>query len=211
MINISAVQDRLIELTEELREYVELRKRPRTKLSKSARKRLATLEANLRAILEPEEKSDFIYDTAAVGRFFGVTPRTVQRWVSNRGCPRIKHGVFDLKAVHEWWLENVRGEDQNQSPEIDEAKREYWTWKAKKEKISVQKLRDELMDKKEIATQWSLRVGEITAALNTLKDRLTPTLVGKPREEIAEIIEEEVRLLRSTFARRDKYCRTEDV
>jgi phage terminase Nu1 subunit (DNA packaging protein) len=211
MVDIKAVQQRLIDLTEEFKEYVELQKKPKSKLSRTAKKRLADMEADLRSILEPEERSDFIYDAANVGRFFGVTPRAVQKWVSQKGCPKLRHGIYDLKAVYEWWLENIRGDGGQSVPEVEDAKLEYWRWKAKREKISVQRLRGELLEKKLVAHQWALRVGELTGALSTLKDRLPPLVEGKSRQEISKIIDDEIWRLRDAYARRGEYCHTKDA
>ena len=206
MLDIKAVQNRILDLTESLREYVELSRKSRTKLSRAARKRLSAIEAELESILEPQERSSFVYDGENIGKFFGVSARTVRRWAQTKGCPKLQHGLYDLKAVHEWWLENIRGDGEQQSPEIEDAKLEYWKWKAKREKISVQRLRGELFERREVAQQWALRVGEVTAGLSMLKDRLPPLVEGKPRSEVAAVVEEEVRLIREAYARRGKYC-----
>jgi len=210
MLDTERVQEKIIELTESLSEYVKLKSKPKSKLSRTAKKRLADIESELRSLLDPVERSDFIYDAGNIGKFFGVTARTVQKWVSLKGCPRLRHGVYDLKAVHEWWLENVRGDDKASSPEIEDAKLEYWKWKARREKISVQKLREQLLDRKDVARQWALRVGEVTAGLNMLKDRLPPLIMGKSRRDVALVVEHEVMRLREAYARRGEHCHTEE-
>jgi len=51
-----------------------------------------------------------------------------------------------------------------------------------------------------------MRVAEVTAGLNALSSRLPPMLEGKDKREMQEIIEEEIRFLRESYARAGKYC-----
>lgn len=81
---------------------------------------LTTLEANFRRTcsgeggktLADEEKSEqkgelyfeggtIIACTKYAAAYFGVTPATLSNWMKG-GCPRVRHGYYDIKAVSEW-------------------------------------------------------------------------------------------------------------
>lgn len=44
--------------------------------------------------------------TDQVADFFNVSTRTVRRW-HKLGCPKLRRGKFDLKAVLGWWINNI--------------------------------------------------------------------------------------------------------
>jgi hypothetical protein len=200
VIDAKAVQARLAEIAGTFKAYLELQQK--ATLSRTDKRRLKEFEAQLSAFVDPVERSDFVCHVELVGSFFGVTPRTVQNW-ANRGCPKLKHGLYDLKAVVEWWVEHIVGAD---SQEIEGVKLKYWTWKAEKEKVGVERCKEELIPRASIAQEWALRVAELTAALTALIDRLPPLLVEKPREEVRRILDEEIWQLRDQYAREGRYC-----
>jgi len=190
MLDIKEVQQRLIDLTEEFREYVDLQQKPKSKLSKTARHRLERIEADLKTLLVPEQRSDFIYDAANIGKFFDVTPRSVQKWAKEKGCPKLRHGFYDLKAVHEWWLENIRGDGS--SPDIDKARQEYWRWKAERERISVHQLQGQLIERSRVEEVLMNFAAYIKRHVFLLAKRLPGRLSGKKEPEIRSIIEDEL-------------------
>lgn len=61
--------------------------------------------------------------------------RQVQNWVKQKGCPRLKHGLYDLRAVFRWYLETIVNAC---SEEESDAKRKYMIWKAEGQKMSVE-------------------------------------------------------------------------
>ena len=55
-----------------------------------------------------EQKGDLYFEggtiiacTKYTAAYFGVTPATLSNWMK-AGCPRVKHGYYDIKAVSEW-------------------------------------------------------------------------------------------------------------
>lgn len=55
-----------------------------------------------------EQKGDLYFEggtiiacTKYAAAYFGVTPATLSNWMKN-GCPRVKHGYWDIKAVSDW-------------------------------------------------------------------------------------------------------------
>ena len=118
--------------------------------------------------------------TSEVARFFGVTPRQVNNW-ERAGCPKLKRGRFDLKAVHEWWLANVHdgGTDQGDHRGV---KQEYWKWKAEGERLKVEQKAGKLVDAegvKRVAFEEGRRVRDailnvparISAQLAVMRDQ----------------------------------------
>ena len=47
------------------------------------------------------EGGTIIACTKYAAAYFGVTPATLSNWMK-AGCPRVKHGFYDIKAVSEW-------------------------------------------------------------------------------------------------------------
>lgn len=55
-----------------------------------------------------EQKSDLYFEGGTIiacskyaAAYFGVTQATLSNWMK-AGCPRLKHGYYDIKAVTEW-------------------------------------------------------------------------------------------------------------
>jgi hypothetical protein len=71
--------------------------------------------------------------------------------------------------------------------------------------VLVDQLNENLVPRGEIAKEWAARVGELTAGLTGLIDRLPPLLEGKDRAVMREIIHEEVWNLRDQYARDGRY------
>lgn len=59
-------------------------------------------ESNVKAKSELYfESGTIIACTKYAAAYFGVTAATLSNWVKS-GCPRVKHGYYDIKAVTEW-------------------------------------------------------------------------------------------------------------
>lgn len=55
-----------------------------------------------------EQRSELYFEggtiiacTKYTAAYFGVTPATLSNWMK-AGCPRVRHGYYDIKAVSEW-------------------------------------------------------------------------------------------------------------
>lgn len=141
-----------------------------------------------------------ITDVKGAAAFFGVTGRTIQLWTKNGNCPKLRHGMYDLKAVFDWWKENISTGDE--SKEAQDVKLEYWAWKLEEKKIKVQTLQGQLRTEEQIVKEWAARMSEITTGLQALSRRLPPMIDGKSKAEQQQIIDNEIWKLR------DNYCRT---
>ena len=145
-----------------------------------------------------------ILSTAQVGAFFGVTRWAVQKWL-NAGCPKIKYGQLDLKAVFDWWMENLAESKIPDTERLQTLKAEHLTERIKGERLKNAQLEGSLFDQDTVVTEWAARVAVVTSGLNAFADRLPPLLEGKGRIEMQEIIKKEVWELRDSYYRKGKY------
>ena len=63
-----------------------------------------------------------------------------------------------------------------------------------------------MISRKEISEEWAKRITVFVAGLEALKYRLPPILQGKSKTDMARIIQNEIRELRSDYARNGRYC-----
>jgi hypothetical protein len=201
VLDVKSVQQRIIYLGETFKAFIELRQKD--VLTKTESRKLASLEQELGQILEPVERSDLTVDVATVARFFNVTVRQVQNWAKEKGCPKLKHGIYDLRAVFEWWFEEIVGGD---SKEISDVKLEYWREKMLRERLKRGQEEGSLIPRGQIVSIWASRVGEVTSGLEALASRLPPLLQAKTQAEMFQTIKDEVWQLRNSYARGGEYC-----
>jgi hypothetical protein len=203
MFDPQKIQDRIQDLLISLQAWKTITTKDRAKLTKTDKRRREELEIELQAILEPAARSELIVDVHMVARFFGITIRAVQKWVA-KGCPKLKHGMYDLVAVFRWWVEMFsKGEE---SAAIEEVKLDYWKWKAMNERLKAQTAEGVLIPQEVIAAMWAARMGEVIAGLQAFAYRLPPLLDGKNQEEMHGIINREQRQLRENYCREGKFC-----
>jgi hypothetical protein len=139
--------------------------------------------------------------TNVVAYFFGVTARAIQQW-AKAGMPRVKHGIYDLKACHEWWLSNiadvtVKGSDDS----MNQIKIEYWRAKGEAERIRVDQLSGTLISRDEIQRQWARRLNVVFSGLDQLKNRLPPILEGKSIRHMRPLIGDEINDLQAALVK----------
>ena len=138
--------------------------------------------------------------TAEIVLFFGVAERTMRHW-SSKGCPKEKYDRWNPKAVLDWWLENIYEGGGDGGQDIGAVKMAYWVAKTEREQIEVEKKKAALIPVDDVHTAWAERVSEVCAGLENLVFRLPGLLEGKPREDMAGIIRNEIRALRASYAR----------
>lgn len=207
MLDLQKAHQRVNDIIASYKAYLALTQKDKTKITKTDKRRLGELEFELSKVMEPDERSNLVVDTSSVAKFFGVSPRSVQVWVKEKRCPRIKHGLFDLQAVFAWWNENIASGSDSMATE--DIKQEYWRWKTEYEKTRVLKEQDLLIPSDIVTDAWAARVVELTGGLAALAERLPPLVVGKSRNEVREIIRREVWELRDNYSRPDReFCQT---
>ena len=104
MLDLTKIKNRRDEITATIEAYETLQAKDLTKRTKGDKRRIKELEVELNEILEPSSRSELIVDVHMAARFFGVKIRTVQNWIAS-GCPKLKHGMYDLMAIFAWWME----------------------------------------------------------------------------------------------------------
>lgn len=132
---------------------------------------------------------DIKLTTRDVCELFGVNQSTVSRWVKG-GMPRAKRGLYDLKAVFDWWNENINA--GGDSEDIQSVKLIYWKAKAKIEQLREKKQRGELMHIDTVRDEFVKRLALFRAGHQMLIDRLPPLLEGRSRGEIKRLLREEL-------------------
>lgn len=145
-----------------------------------------------------------ILSTSQIAAFFDVTRQAVQKW-TKVGCPKIKHGQFSLKAVFDWWMENLAESKIPDTERLQSLKAEHLIERIKGVRLKNEQLEGSLFDRDTIVTEWAGRVAIVTSGLNAFADRLPPLLEGKGRVEMQEVIKKEVWELRDAYYRKGKY------
>lgn len=204
MIDTTKVQNRIAELARTFKAYLELTSKDPAKVTKGDKRRITIIEQELKSILQPEERSDLTVDVNTVAKFYGITVRQVHKWVAQKGCPKLKHGLYDLKAVYDWWCETFVGGEE--SVAIESVKLEYWRWKSENEKMKALHTKEELVARSDIAPLWSARILEVGTGLYALATRLPPLLEAKDQRQMAAIIRAEIRKLHERYSREGRFC-----
>ena len=146
--------------------------------------------------------------SSEVCKFFDITAQTLSNW-KEQGCPQVKYGTWDLKAVFDWWWENIASDKaarEGGDESMNEAKRIYWWEKAKGEQYKNEQLAESLIAKDKIAKEWAARVAEVASGLSAMTDRLPPLLEGKTQADMRQIISDETWRMRDHYARKGKFC-----
>jgi len=123
-----------------------------------------------------------IVSTQQVGAFFGVTPRAVQLWVKT-GCPKHRHGKYDLQKVFHWWIDNVYktvAEDGDDS--LKEAKRQFWWARAKREDLKAEQEKGSLLPKHEVEKAAFECARHVRDSILQIPDRIGAILAAERDE-----------------------------
>lgn len=125
-----------------------------------------------------------------LSEIFQVTPKTITLWVRG-GCPKIKRGTFDIRAVLLWWAENIylpkmaagQGDES-----LKAARQKYWSAKAKREKIQVQKLEGELVSAADVKHQAFTCARQVRDSILNVPYRVGPILAAQRDPQKIETI-----------------------
>lgn len=143
--------------------------------------------------------------------YCGFSKRTLSHHVGRGNLKQNADGSFDIEELDRFL--SVKGrkrkknakESRSIAEEKDLADLRWRLAKARREELLVEQLNENLVPRGEIAKEWASRVGELTAGLTGLIDRLPPLLQGKDRAEMREVIFEEIWNLRDQYARDGRY------
>lgn len=155
-----------------------------------------------------KERNPMYIDTTSAAELFEVTPKAVIDWEKKAGVEkksfRVSHGIYHIKKLLAWWLENIHESKQETKGEKDSRER-YWHAKADQAEIDVAIKRKELFPKEEIAIEWAKRISEIRQGLLSLPVKLPPLLEGKTQVEMRPQIKDAVCRLLDAYARDGRF------
>lgn len=158
-----------------------------------------------------DQNGSLLVSTSFLARLFDKTDRTITSWAKARGMPKVKHGLFDLKAVLDWWLKEVyESESEAADEDIKSVKLKYWSWKSENERMRAQQTSGELVPRAEIIEQWCRRVREVFSGLYSLASAMPYKLEGRGQGEMAVVLKAEIRKLHENYAREGRFCRKAD-
>lgn len=159
--------------------------------------------------LEKSTNPEAIRGVKEAAKSVGLTER-ILRYDMGRGKLKANpDGTFD-KSELDRWLKSRDGrgrspEDAELSQKEKKAKAHYWTFKAKKEELLYKNTKEMLVEWKEVESEWSGRIRELTSSLSAFADRLAGLIVGKGRDQVHEIIKSEVRTIMENYSRVGRY------
>ena len=142
-----------------------------------------------------KDEIEIIFNTMQMARALGKSEATVRRM----DLVREGRGRWRLFAS----LERVRKTGTKEEKERWET--ELKAAKAQLEQIKLERERGELIPRAEIAKLWAMRAAEVKAGLMQLVRKLPPRLEGLEKEEMAEIIREEVYAVLKRYTRKGPY------
>lgn len=162
------------------------------------------LEKELEGGEEKESSRIKGFGDAAV--YCGVSERTISHHLKRGNLRQNPDGSFDREVLDAYLAKYGRRRiDKELAHKRMAADLRYRLARAEKEETLVAQLKGELFSFAEIEEGWAWRVSEVTAAMQSLADRLPPLLVGKGRIEMAEVIRAEVWSIRDRFAREGQF------
>lgn len=128
-----------------------------------------------------------IASTKYAAAYFGVTPATLSNWMRS-GCPRFKHGFWDIKAVTDWnaqkegerLAEVVRSDPEKMSP--GQLKTHYDA-ELKKEQLESTRLKNQIasgeyLSKTDVVNDLSKFFGLFKASVTGLGHELGQMVAG---------------------------------
>lgn len=145
-----------------------------------------------------------ILGTGEVAKFFDVTMETMRQW-HKAGCPKLKRGQWDLKAVFKWYAETILAE-RDTSETLQAVKQRYWRAKTEREEIRVKVEKGELFSKADVIDSWVKRVAEYKNGLYYFVDSLPPLLEGKNQREMRAVIDGLVWEMLDRVCREGTFC-----
>jgi len=140
-----------------------------------------------------------------LAKAIGVSTKTLQRW-ANEGLPRNMDGSYSLPRLFEWVTDRAKNSLEPSSLEGDRWLAAYRKERAKIAKIERKQLQGKLVPLEEISTAWASRLYEVSSMLKQFSHRLPGIMVGKSRDEMHKILDDETWLILDRYSRDGEFC-----
>ncbi len=144
-----------------------------------------------------------IVSQSQLAEILGVTSRSIRLWEKN-GLPKIDRGKYDAGPCVAWWSENIFSAG-DELPDIAEAKTQYWSHKARLEKVKADEAESLVAPKEEFVDAWSWRISEMRNGLLALPLRLAPMVAGKTELEVRKKLDDELWHILDKYSRTGKW------
>jgi hypothetical protein len=128
---------------------------------------------------------------------------TLTKWKTlGAGQAAIGRNKWDGRKFLEWWLTNIfDGACAETDGSLAEARRDYWTAKAERERMAADREKGEFIEVAEVKKENAAKFGMVIDALRNLPLRIAPQLCGlSDRIEIGNVIDLEVAAISSVLA-----------
>lgn len=146
---------------------------------------------------------ELILSTRDAAKFFGVTTKCLTNDWKKAGCPQLSRGRWDLKAVHDWWFENIaadRAASRAGNDSLAEAKKKYWWNMAELKQLDLEVANGKYIRVTDVEAEAEHVFGELNSILNALPSRLAPKLMQRESlPEIQRILEDGINQAKQTF------------
>jgi len=134
-----------------------------------------------------------------VGKAFGVTRRTVHRWI-DEGMPKSEEGGYDLIEIQAWrTLRGAQNQDATKKEKEDWDSR-YRQYKALLAEIEYQKRIGDLIPKEEVEAGMINRITAIKMQFLALPKRVAPQLEGLTVMEREALLSDRLKEIIKGFA-----------
>jgi len=172
-------------------------------VSKADRIEYEEVQAALAEEKEPAPAHPLDLPTSQVADFFGVTVKCVADW-HKAGCPKVRYGVSNLKAVYDWRSDNIEVRDGD-SATLTELKAENLRIRNERDRALTDQVKGRLVSLEEVRSEWMKVIMEFRQASLALPVRLPPVLEGKGPDDMRATIKEHVYAMLTALARPGKH------
>jgi hypothetical protein len=140
-----------------------------------------------------------------IARIWQVTPQAVGLWVKRGSCPRNPDGTYNLTAVIAWREAQAAGVSDG----VDWRERNQRALALINEHDLAVK-RGQYIETASAASWWADRVTEARVALQGVGAGMAPSLVGQDVQTIARLLDERLREICETLARKVEDALTDE-
>lgn len=141
----------------------------------------------------------------------GISDRSLKWHTTRQNLTRNKDGTYPLKTLTDFEKKYKRkkktnGKVSDLSDQQEQADLRYRIARARWQELNVKQLSGKLMSQDEVFNEWAKRLSVLFSGIQLWASRLPPRFEGKTRDEMMRILDDEIYLLRKTFAEKGRYC-----